>query len=615
MVSKSHIKKSIFLTAVILAVVWSLNVYAQSVSFTAEVDAKKIELGGAFELSLSVSGVENVPGFNLPEIEGFSIRSSGSSTNITMINGQYERSRTFTFSLFPMKVGVYEIPSFTAEIDGQAYATKAISVEVVDSLVSGNNQITSSGQVPDSANTSIKDKLFLVVKTDKNKIYLGEPLHVKIYLYVNGVSVRDPQMPRIEGAGFTVGEFDKRTQSQQIIEGVRYDVVEHSVFLYPTRTGTLELGPVKLDCNLLVKSNQQTKRRSFGSFFDDEFFDGIFDSYRRVPITVESGKGVINVLELPQEGKPADFSGGVGSYDFNVQVSPTDVKEGDPITLKMNVSGQGNINSVNFPKIKETNELKLYEPQISQNNGDKILEQVLIPRSKTLKEIPPISFSYFDSGSGEYKTIVRGPFPIKVQESEGDVGLRIVGGDSKRDLNFEEELGSDIVFIKTEIGDIKPVGTKDYKKPSFYIIIACLLILWIFGYVYFLKNERLQTDVVYAKRKHAPKYAKKQILKAKTLLDLEDKQGFYDCLYKTLQKYFSSKFHMPVGTVSFESVINRCKIYKPDIDISDNIKTKLKRIFDECDIVRYASGQISHDIMHISFEDLEEIIDYYERKF
>ncbi|MBU0468006.1 MAG: BatD family protein [Candidatus Omnitrophica bacterium] len=615
MISIYQIKKSIILTIAILAIGLTINAQAQSVSFTAEVDTNKIELGGAFQLSLAVSGVENIPGFNLPEIEGLNIRSSGSSTNITMINGHYEKSRTFTFSLFPMKVGFYEIPSFTAEIDGKTYSTEAISVEVVDTPGPVNNQIASSGQVPDSANTSIKDKLFLVVKTDKNKVYLGESLLVKIYLYVNGVSVRDPQMPRIEGVGFTVGEFDKRTQFQQIVEGVRYDVVEHDVFLYPTRTGTLELGPIKLDCNLLVKNNQQTNRRSFGSFFDDEFFEGIFDSYRRVPMTVESGKGVINVLELPQEGKPDDFSGGVGSYDFNVQVSPTDVKEGDPITLKMNVTGQGNINAVNFPKLKETNEIKLYEPQISQNNGDKILEQVLIPRSKTLTEIPAIKFSYFDSESGEYKTITRGPFPINVQEREGDIGLRIIGGDSKNDFNVEEELGSDIVFIKSEIGNVKPIGIKKYKQPSFYIIIVCALILWFFGYVYYLRNERLKTDVVYAKRKHAPKYAKKQIAKAKNFLVSEDKHGFYDCIYKTLKKYFSNKFHMPVGTVSFESVIDRCRISKADSDVLNNIKAKLKRIFEECDIVRYAAGQISHDIMQNSFEDLEEIIDFYERKF
>lgn len=615
MIGMIQIKKNIILIAVIFAAFLSAISYAQAVSFTAEVDANKIELGGAFELSLIFSGIDNVPEFSLPAIEGLSVRSSGSSTNIIMTKGHYEKSKAFTFSLFPMEVGAYKIPSFTVEINGVKYSTKAIDVEVVDSRGSPGAQPNLAGQSSAQSDTSIKDKLFLVVKAAKNNIYLGEPLEVKILLFVGGVAVRDPQMPRIEGIGFTIGEFDKRTQFQQIVEGVRYDVVEHNVILYPTRTGTLELGPVKLDCNLLVQNKQKTKSRSFGSFFNDDFFEGFFDTYTRVPMTVESGKGVINVLELPEDRKPDDFSGAVGSYDFNVQVSPTDVKEGDPITLKMQISGQGNMDAVNFPKLKETNELKLYEPQISRSNGDKKLEQVLIPRSDKLTEIPSIKFTYFDSNSGAYKTIVKGPFQINVQKREGDTGLKIVGGDYKDDLNSQEEFGSDIVFIKTDIGNVTSVGAKNYKSPAFYLVFSFLFILWVLGYIYYLKTERLQTDVVYAKRKHAPKYAKKQIAKAKNLLVLEDKEAFYDCLYKTLQKYFSNKLHMPVGTVNFGSIMDKCKTEKTGIDIEVNIKNKLKRVFEECDIVRYAAGQISHDIMKESFEDLEEIIDYYERKF
>ena len=614
MISISKIKRSVFFTAAIFVILLSVNSYAQNVTFTAEVAANKIHLGGVFQLTLTLSGVGNVPGFNLPEIEGLSVRSSGSSTNITMINGRYEKSRSFTYSLFPMEVGIHTIPSFTAEIDGVKYSTKEISLEVVDDQGPSGNVSKEPGGDGEFSAKSIKDKLFLVVKSAKDSVYLGEPLEVKIFLFVSGVAVRDPQMPRIKGVGFTAGEFEKRTQFQQVIEGIRYDVVEHNVVLYPTRTGVLELGPVKLDCNLLVQGNQRKRRSSFGSFFDDDFFGGFFDTYSRVPMTVESGKGVINVLELPQEGKPADFSGGVGSYDFNVQVSPTDVNEGDPVTLKMKLSGKGNMNSVNFPKIKETNELKLYEPQISRSNGNKILEQVLIPKTNKLSKIPAIKFSYFDTESGAYKTIIKGPFPINVRKGEGDSGLKIVGGNFEDDLNFEEEFGSDIVFIKSDIGNFKPVGAKNYKKPHFYIVISFFLILWIIGYVVYIKKERLQTDVVYAKRKHAPKYAKKQIAKAKSFLALEDKQGFYDCLYKTLQKYFANKFHMPVGTVSYRSVIDKGKMLKAGSDQANDIKIKLKRIFEECDIVRYAAGRI-HDTMKESFEDLEEIIDYYERKF
>ncbi|MCK4882208.1 MAG: protein BatD, partial [Candidatus Omnitrophica bacterium] len=342
------------------------------------------------------NGSNDIDQIQLPKIEEVDVQYLGPSTRVSIVNGQYSSSKTFTYSLLPRKEGQFQIPSFNIMIAGKSYIVDPLMITVV----SNNNGGSSQGR-----QTRLEDKIFLKLESSKREVYLNERLDVKVRLFVTGLSAKDVQYPNIDSVGFSVGENVQPKQYQQVIDGIRYGIVEFHKEVYPTRTGSLSLGPAQTNCNLLV----ERKAGGRNSMFDDDFFNSFFGRHESRPITLFSEVVPINVLPFPEEGKPGDFSGAVGQFDFNVSVSPTEVKEGDPITFRTTVLGKGNLTAIQMPSLSSGEDFKLYDPQVFEKGDIKKTEQVIIPRSEEIKEVPQIRFSYFDPELRKYQTIKKGP--------------------------------------------------------------------------------------------------------------------------------------------------------------------------------------------------------------
>ncbi|MCK5179410.1 MAG: protein BatD, partial [Candidatus Omnitrophica bacterium] len=347
-------------------------VFAQGISIEVELTSKKITLGSSSQLTITVNGSNDVGRIQLPKIDGFDVQYVGPSTRVSIINGQYSSSKAFTYSLFPLKEGQFEIPTFNIVVSGKTYQVEPIPIEVVGS---------SEGLTPVSqAQVRLEDKIFLVLEAPKREVYLNERLAIKVLLFVSGFSVNDVQYPEFDHVGFSIGEYEKPKQYQQIVSGIRYNVVEFSTEIYPTRTGELSFGPARTGCNILVeRSNGSARSRGRNSIFDDDFFNSFFSRHEKRPIKLESEGAMINVLPFPEQGKPEDFSGVVGQFDFNVSVSPTKIKEGDPITFRMTVLGKGNLTAIQMPSLSPEANFKLYDPQVFEKGNIKKTEQVIIP--------------------------------------------------------------------------------------------------------------------------------------------------------------------------------------------------------------------------------------------
>jgi BatD DUF11 like domain len=600
-------RAKIFIIAGLIFLFYTV-VFAKDINFEATVDRNKVGLGQPLQLNLTFDGTQNMPALELPAIEGFQARYLGPSTRMSIINGQASSSITHIYTLLPTKVGTFKIGPFKFEHNGDTYNSNPISLEVAEKATQPEDQSTQEGQLETK---DLSDRIFLIMQVKKNKVYLNEVMPVTIKLCVNRLGVRDIQYPQFSHDGFSVGEFEKPRQYQDVIGGVNYDIIEFDANIFGLRPGEFRLGPANLQCNLIVKKqNRRQASSSFEDFFDSDVFDNFFGGYQTYPLSLKSADFPITVLALPEENKPSSFSGALGVFDLEATANPLEVKVGDPITLKVVVSGQGNFNTVSLPVISLGNDFKAYEPQGKQEKDTKTFEQVLIPLNSNIKEIPVISFSFFNTQTGQFETITRGPFSIKVIKPEKEEESKIVEGKQPVSSAKEEKLGRDIVYIKDNLGELKKKREYLYKNKIFLGFQIIPLLFYLLILVVHARARRLQIDVKYARQLLAPRKARTGILQARGYLEKGSVQEFYDSIFDTLQEYLGDKFHLPSNGITASIIDEQLK----SRGIPEEIQLKLKDIFYECDMVRYAASQLTRENMQNSLKRLEEAIDYLQRK-
>lgn len=581
------------------------NCFAQDIQFEVTVDKTTVSLGSSLQLNLNFYGTQDGTAPNLPEIDGFNWRYLGPSTRISVVNGKTSSSITHIYTLLPLKTGTFTIPSFSVEYKGKNYSSNSISVEVVQGQIS--QPPTRQGENYEEAVGSLEDKIFLVMEADKNTAYVNEIIPLTTKLYITQLPIRDIQYPEIKHQGFSVEKFSNYTQHQEVLNGVMYEVVEFNTNIFALNAGELKFGPAELKCNLIVKKSRQ---KSPSPFFDDDFFDNFLGVYEQYPLNLKSVGIPLTILEVPQVNKPFDFNGAIGDFQFYVEATPKEVNVGDPITLKVIISGKGNFQTVNMPFLNFSDNFKAYEPEIKQNETTKIFEQVIIPKNDKVKQIPETSFSFFNPATKQYETITKEPIAIKVNPLSLEEKPKILEAPEwKKEVTSEtESLGKDIIYIKDIPCKFKKKGEFLYKNTVF-ILIQFVPFLAVIATIIFKKRKaRIETDARYARRLRASRKVKRNLLKVQHFLAAEKATDFFDAVFKTLQEYIGDKFHLSTAGITTDT-IEELKVR----NLGEEILDKLKVCFNNCDIARYAPSAIKKQEMINTFELLQKIIDALER--
>ncbi len=603
-------KNFIFLIIVLIFEFWVFNLIcaASDIIFEATVDKNKISFGGNIKLSLIFHNTQDVPKPELPQMKNVRIRYIGPSAMMSMVNGKTARSITYNYIITPLKPGVLSLGPFSVSYKGKTYTSGQITVEVVRGSVTEKKQ---APQTPAKIKMDLENRIFVVMEIEKEKLYLNEVVPLTIKLYVNRLSLREIQYPQFEHEGFSVGEFEKPRQYTQGLNGISYDVVEFRTHIFAIKPGELTLGPSELECNLIVREQRVTRKSSiFDDFFGGDAFDDFFGKYETYPLELKSKEISVTVLPLPKEGRPENFSGAVGNFNFNLLIEPKAVEVGDPMTLKMIVTGRGNFDVMRCPASDLREDFKIYEPQVTLKGNKKTFEQVLIPKTEEIKEIPRTHFSFFDPIKGTYQTISRGPLPIEVTKRKKEEKAKIVESLEKR-VSFPEDeiLGKDIVYIKELPGKMKRKGVYLYKNRGFLLLQLLPFLFLISVLTIYKRSEKLKTDTRYARRLYASKKAREGIKKAQRFLSEEKRQEFYDAIFKTLQEYLGDKLHLPAGGITIDVVD---EILKPR-GIDEDTLSKLRDIFKDCDMARYAPSEFGKSQMEVTFKNIEEILRFLER--
>jgi hypothetical protein len=585
--------------------------FAKDISFGLSLDRDHVEVGDVVQLSLVFENSQSIPAPQMPEIEGIRSQYVGPTTRVSNVNGEVKSSITHRYRLVVMKTGDFTLGPFTFSFNGDNYTSPSKQLTVVDR---GQAPVTSrtQGLSVDSSQEVNDDKIFVILSAQKNKVYLNEPISVTVKLYVDQISIRGIEYPVLNSKGLVVEPYAKPLQYKEQLAGVFYDVVEFNTTVYASQQGSLTVGPAKIKGNAVARQPLKQQRRGlFGSdFFEDSFFGDFFGRSKLIPIEVSSPELTIEVLPFPEQNKPKEFNGAVGDFKLQVEAAPKNLKAGDPITLNMTIQGKGNFDSVKSPQISDLKGFKSYNSEVQDaGEGRKIFEQVIIPQSPDIKNIPSIKFAYFDPEKQEYVTRQNPPIDIAVSPADEKVARIIDTSQQSTQRSSTRVLGQDIVYIKEDIGKITKQGEFLHQSKGFALLIFIPLLLFGCLMAYQFQQKRLISDVGYARKLKAPRLAKEKLQKARQYLDKNKTEEFYEQTFKTLQEYLGNRFNLPSAGITAEVV----ESLMSSKNLDKNVAEDLKQCFSECDMARYASASLDHAKMQNALNLLERAIDYLER--
>ncbi len=538
-----------------------------------EVSLSKDKLGINERLRVDFAMNKDGDNFNPPDFEGFRvIMGPSQSISSSWVNGVRSYSKTYSYTLAPTERGTFTIKQATIIIDGKTYKSLPKKVEVTAAVDKPSDQMT--------ADDIADESLHLVAEVSESNPYLNEAISVVYKLYVsptinvsNFRPLDNPTYNNFWSQDIPVTAYNVKNGTYQG-KSYRYVILKR-VVLYPQKSGSLEIEPLSLDVTLEVPTNRR------------DFFGGPI--YTQTNKTVSAGNRTITVKPLPSSGRPKDFGGAVGNFEFTVSTSKKSLKASESLQAIVAVSGSGNLKLFQLPEPEMPGSLEVYEPEFNENvrtnlsgmQGKVSNNYTVVPSSKGKYPIPSIRFSYFDPTSETYKTLSSQEIMIDVVEGPLDnlAGTSSINRETKQQV---QQIGNQFNFIKLK-PNLSPIAREFFfGSLKFYLFLLTPLLIIPLAIVFGKKREAIASDVAGNKIKRANKLARKFLFKAKRALG--DKEAFYIALEKALHNYLKAKLKIETAEFTKEKIADFLAKKEVDEATSDGFIGLLKN----CEMARYS---------------------------
>lgn len=596
-------KKLIIILIALIA--YSTQAFADKVSFTASApDA--VVVGDQFRLSYTVT-TQKVKDFRAPSIKGFDVlmgpsRSQQSSTQIVNGNVTSTSSITFTYILMANTAGEYTIGGASIVADGNQMVSNSVKIKVLP-----QDQNSNGGQGGSSAHsssgTSVSDQdLFITATASKTNVFEQEAfvLTYKIYTRESNLQLNNAKLPDFKG--FHSQEIEMTTNARWTPDHYRgrnyYTTVYRQFVLFPQQSGKLYIDPAQF---------QMTIGKPVQS---DDPFDAFFNGGSNVieiKKSIATPKIAINVSPLPA-GKPADFSGGVGEFTVSSSINSKELKTNDAITIKLVISGTGNLKLISNPEIKFPEDFEVYDPKVDNQvrltqeglTGNRVIEYLAIPRHAGTYKIPGVSFSYFDIRSKSYKTLKTEEYVVNIEKGAGNADQVIANFTNKEDLKV---LGKDIRYIKQNEVTFQPKGSFFYGSMSYWLFYIIPALAFIIFFIIYRKQAAENANVAKVRTKKANKVATKRMKLAGKLLSENKKDAFYDEVLKALWGYISDKLNIPVSRLSKDNIEEKLRNH----GVSEELIKDFLNALNDCEFARFAPGDENQAMDKVYSSSIEVI--------
>ena len=562
------------------------HVVAQSLTGRAP---SQVAVGEQFRLSYTVN-TDDVKGFragNIPEeFDVLMGPSTSTQSSYQLVNGHMSSSSsvTYTYILMAKKNGSFTIPAAQAQVGSKTIQSNELHIKVSGQAQSsqGGSRQSSPGEEIRSAGSAISGSdLFIKVSASKQRVREQEPilLTYKVYTLV-GLTQLNGKMADLKS--FYTREVPLPAEKSFKVEnfnGRAYKTVTWQQYvMFPQATGKLEIPSITYE-GLVVQRN-----RNVDPF--EAFFNG-GSGYIEVKKQITAPGITIQVDPLPQ--RPANFSGGVGQFNISATLDQPQVKANNPVKLRVIVSGVGNMKLLKQPVVKFPKDFDSYDAKVTDNTklttqgleGSIVYDYLAVPRHQGDFDIPAIEYTYFDTRSGEYKTVQTESFKLHVEKGDGTGTVATFNG--QEDVKL---LNSDIHFIHTGSTRQRAIGDYFFGSTEYWITLAVLLLGFVSLFVIFRRRAIENANVVKQRAGKANKVATKRLKKAAKLMAAGKQGDFYDEVLRALWGFVGDKLNMPVEQLSRENISQQLASHH----VSEDTIQQFLGALDECEFARYAPG-------------------------
>jgi hypothetical protein len=548
------------------------SLWAQ-VQFEAKVSKNSLGINERLRIEFTMNA--DGDNFQPPNFESCGFRVVGGpsqSVSQSWINGRSSFNKSYIYILLPTQKGALTIRQAAIEINGQIYKTSPLKINVTNAV-----------ELPKDPNEmpaiSASDNLYLVADISKTNPYLNEPITVVYKLYfsynIGITNWKELNKPKYNDFWSQNIDIKELKAEDGMFKGERYRyVVLRKTVLYPQKSGKLEIEPLSLDIDCQVPTNRR-------NFWGQALMTA--DSKR-----VSAGSKVISVKPLPEKGKPEDFTGAVGRFNFVVNPSKTTLKNGESLDLNISVAGTGNLKLFTLPKPEVPTALEMYDPVHDENvttpltgmTGKIADKYTIIPQFKGNYQIKPLRFTYFDLNTNSYKTLTSQPITINVLD-----GPTVASSSPSNPNEVEKnkiEAAKTFAYNKQKTS-LLPVYKDDFIGSSLFYILLLLPFLAVpFLILGKRRKEATDNDIVGNKIKKSNALAKKYLSEAKK--QLGQKEPFYIALEKALHNFLKAKLHIETSEMSKDKI---AEILSERNAESTTIHEFIQ-LTENCELARYA---------------------------
>lgn len=555
------------------------SVRAADLTVEATVDRTTVPLDGQIVYTVTVrGGLRQVPDPELPDLsKDFTVYRGGTSRNFQFINGQVSGSSSFSYTLVPRRQGAITIGKALLRAGGSTYESGVITVKVTASQGAAGSA-PGRGAAPGEERAAGSDReVFVTTSVDRKTAHVQEQITLTFRFYQHINLLESPNYTPPTTTGFWMEDLPPRPAFNEVLNGRRFYVTEIKTALFPTAPGEFTIGPAQLECVVPV-ATRAIDNDPF-SMFGRPMLDG-----RRM--TLKSDPIKITVKSLP-EGAPREFVGAVGRYRISGRLDKTEVPQGEPVTLILEVSGNGNIKSVRDPAWPTLSDFKVYDSTSSTDvgkdggvlSGTKVWQQILVPLKAGTLTVPPIRLAYFDPVTDRYEMLATAPQTLRVTPAAVTPG----GGTGSIARGAIEVVGQDIRFIHTHAPRFRLRGQRPWDTAGFWLLQILPVMVVAATFALERHRRRLDSDPGFARGIRSGREAGRRLQRARKLLAGTD-PGFYTEVASAVRGYVADRTNRAAAGLTLEE-IRTLLAARP---IRPELIERVVLLLEHCDMARYA---------------------------
>lgn len=553
---------------------------AAAATFTATLDRNVVPVGETVTLSLIFEGVTPTGAPPLPPLRNLAVAQGvNQSSSYSFVNGQQTSRQTYGYTLVAQTVGDVMIPSMQVQVGGKTLTSPALALKIIPTSAADSD--------PASSMTNLA---FLRLIVPKTEVFVGEAFPVEVHLYWQ--NAREISMPQLQAEGFSMSQMPKPAQTRTQTGNTIYNLAIFKLAASAARSGNLTLGPVEGSLTVLIPiTNQRRSRDPFESFFGGQQF-------QPRPTSLSSATVPMKVLPLPSQNIPEGFNGAIGNYQMSVSAGPTNVGVGDPITVRVQISGRGPIDSILYPAQTQWRDFNTYPATSKAETSDELglvgtksFEQVIIPQNHEIKILPPVKFSFFDTSSKSYRTLTGPSIPLTVRPS-GVVATQLPSLTNSAS-GKGPQVADDIIHIRPRLEASNGTDSPLYMRSGFLALQSLPVLVWLALLVNRKRNESLANNPRRRRQREVAQRIRDGLNELCAHAAARQSDQFFAVLFRLLQEQVGERLDLPAIAITEAIVDERLR----GRGLSDDAVKTLHELFHVCNVARYAPVQSSQELV------------------